>query len=309
MQAIDKSDPRRPNVQVAAAIRADILCGELQAGDQLPSQEELARIFEVARMTVSSAVRTLENEGFVTIRHGSGVFVTDRTRHPVTEESGHHPLEPVASYVYEMGFLKRTPRTGWLMLGVANPESVAEHSFRVATIGIALAALEGADVGRTTAMCVLHDSAETRISDIASVSRAYLIAARPEAVSVDQTARMPDETGTVYRELIAEFERGETPEARCAKDADKLELLATAREYEQNGYDTTEWQQTSAEALRTKSGQWLGQAIIATSPVEWWQSFTASYHEIKATAKRRGAGPKRRNSRTPEPDVICLRGE
>ena len=289
MEPINRDDPRKPNVQVAASIRADILCGELEPGVQLPSQEELARIFDVARMTVSSALRTLQDEGFLDIQPHHGVFVTDRTKHPVAD-NGHHPLEPVASYVYEMGFLKRTPRTGWLMLGVPNPESVAEHSFRAATIGIALATLEGADVGRTTAMCVLHDSAETRISDIASVSRAYLIATRPEAVSVDQTAGMPDETAAAYRELIAEFERGETLEARCAKDADKLELLATAREYERNGYDTTEWQQTSTEALRTKSGQWLGQAIIATSPVEWWQSFTASYHEIKATAKKRTTG-------------------
>lgn len=286
MEPISRDDPRKPNVQVAASIRGDILCGELEPGDQLPSQEELARIFNVARMTVSSALRTLQDEGFLDIQPHHGVFVTDRTRHPVTD-NGHHPLEPVASYIYEMGFLKRTPRTGWLMLGVPDPESVAEHSFRVATIGIALATLEGADIGRTTAMCVLHDSAETRISDIASVSRAYLIATRPEAVSLDQTAGMPDEVGAAYRELVAEFEHGETLEARCAKDADKLELLATAREYEQSGYDTDAWQRTSTEALRTKSGQWLGQAIMATSPAEWWQSFNASYHEIKATAKKR----------------------
>jgi putative hydrolases of HD superfamily len=284
MEPVDRDDPRPPSVQVAASIRADILSGDLSAGTRLPSQDELAQTLGVARMTVQSAMRTLQNEGFVTIRAGSGVYVTERTFHSVTDG---HPLEPVANMIFEMGNLKRLTRSGWAMLGVAEAETVAEHSFRAAVIGIMLASMEGAEIGRTAAMCVLHDSAESRIGDINAATRAYLTAARPEAVSVDQTAGMPEVMGDTLRGLVAEFEEGKTLEARCAKDADKLELLATAREYARHGYDTAEWQQTSAEAIRTASGQVIAQAILNTSPAEWWQPFARSYHEIKARSKRR----------------------
>src|SRR5277367_6621044 len=108
MEPVDRDDPRPPSVQVAASIRADILSGDLTAGTRLPSQDELAQTLGVARMTVQSAVRTLQEEGFVTIRAGSGVFVTERTFHSVTD--GHHPLEPVANMVFEMGNLKRLTR-------------------------------------------------------------------------------------------------------------------------------------------------------------------------------------------------------
>lgn len=285
MQPIDPDDPRKPYVQVAASIRAAILNSELVPGAQLPTGEELAQLFGVSRNTVTSAIRELRGEGFVRTRAGGGVWVQDQAILPAS--NGDHPLGPVASYAYEIGYLKRTPRTGWLLIDVPHPESVAEHSFRVSVIGIAIASLEGADVGRTTALCVLHDSAETRIGDIMMVSRPYLTAAKPEAISQQQTANMPSQVGEAYRDLVTEFEDGKTAEARCARDADKLELLATAREYELQGYDTADWQQTSIEALRTDSGKLLAQAIMHTSPVEWWKPFAHSYHELKRAAKSR----------------------
>jgi hypothetical protein len=44
-----------------------------------------------------------------------------------------------------------------------------------------LAGLEGADVGRTTALCLVRDAHETRIGDVPSVGRAYMTTAAPEA--------------------------------------------------------------------------------------------------------------------------------
>jgi putative hydrolase of HD superfamily len=38
----------------------------------------------------------------------------------------------VAAFAYEMGVLKRIRRSGWWHVGVRDPESIAEHSFRVA---------------------------------------------------------------------------------------------------------------------------------------------------------------------------------
>lgn len=288
MQAIDPDDPRRPNVKIAAAIRAAILSGELEPGQQLPSNQELARQFGVATGTVQTAVRKLSDEGFVRTRGGSGVYVRDQAAMPVPPEE-EHPLEGVATFLYEMGHLKNLPRAGWLLLGIPQPESVAEHSFRVAMTGITLAAMEGADVGRTAALCVFHDGHETRIGDVPSVGRAYISTAAPEAVTMDQTSRMPHEAAKAMQELTAEYEANETAEARLAHDADKLETLMQAIEYQDQGHDAEAWRATSLAALRTDAGRQLAQAIGATSP-QWWSAFAASYHELRASTRGHAPG-------------------
>ncbi len=285
MQPIDPEDPRRPNVQIAASIRAAILNGELEPGEQLPSGEELAKFFGVTRVTIGNAVRTLREEGFVRSKTGSGVYVRDQASLPVPGETD-HPLAGVAAFLFEMGHLKRVPRSGWLLLGVPQPETIAEHSFRVGLVGMALAAIEGADVGRTAAMCLLHDAHETRIGDVPSVGRAYVTTAAPEAVTGHQTAGMPDAAAKAFQELRAEFEAGETIEAQVARDADKLETLLQAVEYQAQGHDSSAWQETSIGALRTDAAKQLAQAINATDP-QWWSAFAASYRELRASAQGR----------------------
>jgi hypothetical protein len=59
----------------------------------------------------------------------------------------------------------------------------------------------------------------------------------------------------VMQDLKAEYEVGETVEARAAKDADKLETLLQAMDYQAQGHDTVPWQETSIDALRTDSGR------------------------------------------------------
>jgi putative hydrolases of HD superfamily len=186
--------------------------------------------------------------------------------------------------LFEMGHLKRVPRSGWLLLGIPQSETIAEHSFRVGIIGMALAAIEGADVGHTSALCLLHDAHETRIGDVPSVGRAYVTTAAPEAVSSHQTAGMPDAAAKAFQELTAEFEAGQTIEAQVARDADKLETLLQA--IEAQGHDTTAWQETSIAALRTETAKQLAQAITAADP-QWWSAIAASYRELRASAQGR----------------------
>lgn len=298
MQLLDPQDPRRPNEQIAAAIRAAILTGELKPGERLPAGKELAEYFGVQRATVANAMRKLSDEGFVRSVTGSGVYVRDQASLP-GPENGEHPLAGMAAFFFEMGYLKHMPRAGWLRLGIPQAESVAEHSFRVALIGMALAVIEGADPGHVAALCVLHDAHETRIGDVPATGRAYITTAKPEVITAHQTAGMPDDMAKMFQELTGEFEARETLAAQVAKDADKLETLMQAIEYGAQGYKTEAWKQTSIEALRTESGKQLAQAISAADPADWWASFAASYHELRAST--RGHEPKRpRRNREPE---------
>jgi len=285
MQHIDPADKRQPNVQIAASIRAAILTGELEPGAQLPPGHELAKFFGVSRMTVQTAIRTLRDEGFVRSLTGSGVYVRDQASLPNAGEDD-HPLAGIVPFLFEMGHLKQLPRSGWLLLGIPQPETVAEHSFRVGVVGIMLAALDGsADVGRTAALCLLHDAHETRIGDVPSVGRAYITTAAPEAVTAHQTAGMPDQVAKVVQDLTAEYEATETVESRLAHDADKIETLIQAIEYQAQGHDAAAWRDTSLAALRTEPGRQLAQAIGSADPHGWWSAFAASYAELRASTR------------------------
>jgi putative hydrolases of HD superfamily len=286
MQPIDPTDKRPPNVQIAASIRAAILGGELEPGAQLPAGHELAKFFGVSRMTVQTAVRTLREEGFVRSRTGSGVYVRDQASLPAPSQAD-HVLAGVAAYLFEMGHLKRLTRAGWLLLGIPQPETVAEHCFRAGAVGIALAALEGADIGRTAALCLLHDAHQTRNGDLLSVARAYVTTAMPAAVTAHQTSAMPNATAKIFQDLVAEYQAGQTLESQLARDADEIETLLQAAEYRAQGHDTQAWRETSTAALRTGSARQLAQAIGTANPHRWWSAFMTSNHQPRPSAQGR----------------------
>lgn len=176
----------------------------------------------------------------------------------------------VAGYLFEVGMLKRARRSGWWVTGIRDPESIAEHSWRTAICGMIIASSEGADPARTAMMCVLHDTPETRIGDIPHVGRAYLTAADPREVVADQTAECPPEPAEDIQDAIAEFEAGETLEARCAKDADKLECLIQAVEYQHGGADTMGgWIESSLAALKTDTARAIAEDVLKGDPMAW----------------------------------------
>ncbi len=69
---------RQPKYQtIHAALRQQILSGELTAGSQLPPQQEMAEQFGVTLMTLRQAIGALESEGLVWAARGKGTFVAD----------------------------------------------------------------------------------------------------------------------------------------------------------------------------------------------------------------------------------------
>ena len=50
-------------------------------------------------------------------------------------------MKHIINFFFELGMLKKTPRSGYQFLG-SGSESVAEHVFRVATIGFTMARLD-----------------------------------------------------------------------------------------------------------------------------------------------------------------------
>ena len=75
-------DNRRLYRQIADQIAALIGGGEYGPGQRLPPERDLAKQLGVSRPSVREALIALEVEGFVEVRMGSGVYVTDRGSGP-----------------------------------------------------------------------------------------------------------------------------------------------------------------------------------------------------------------------------------
>jgi putative hydrolase of HD superfamily len=181
-----------------------------------------------------------------------------------------HEAAGAMNFIFEAGVLKRAARTGWWFVGIKHPESIAEHSFRTALIGMMLAAMEGADPARVSMLCNLHDTQETRITDIPHIAKRYLTAVPNTAVTADQVAACPPAVADVITAAVAEYEAGETMEAVVARDADKLECLVQAVEYRHQGVDNVQrWIDSSRAALKTASAHRLADAALSGQPLAW----------------------------------------
>ncbi|WP_291417451.1 HD family hydrolase [Actinophytocola sp.] len=189
----------------------------------------------------------------------------------------------IASFAYEVGQLKRLPRAGWLLAGLSNTESVAEHSFRVAVLAYAIAHQEGANPERAAVLGLFHDLPETRIGDVPSVGKPYVRTAPAHQVATDQTTQLPPELAARIVAAIDEHEGAKSPgatlEARCSRDADKLDALLQAREYQVATGNThlQPWVTSMAEAVTTATGQALAAAAQEVDPGTWWTEFAANF--------------------------------
>lgn len=74
MTNVDPNDPRPASVQIADALRARIVSGELALGARLPSGRMLAHQYGVALMTAQAALQRLRDENRV-YSTGRGSYV------------------------------------------------------------------------------------------------------------------------------------------------------------------------------------------------------------------------------------------
>ena len=145
--------------------------------------------------------------------------------------------------------LKSLPRTGWLFAGVAQPESLADHTCLVALYALFLAeavneepAVQGLeqplDVGRVLSLALIHDLAESVLTDLPKRSTEALGAeakhAAEERILAGLLADLPG--AERYVALWREYAAASTPEARLVKDMDKLEMVVQSLRYAQRGH-------------------------------------------------------------------------
>ena len=90
---------------------------------------------------------------------------------------------------FQTGISKRLPRTGWLMHKVKNPESVAEHAFRVVVLSMALAPFLDVEQNKLIKMAIIHDLGETSTGDlVVEIGRNVNKEAKKEKEKIEEKA-------------------------------------------------------------------------------------------------------------------------
>ena len=72
--------------QIASQVKADIMSGELSAGEALPSVRAMAKSLHISILTVQKAYGCLQDDGFIEITAGKGCYVSAQNQDFYLEE-------------------------------------------------------------------------------------------------------------------------------------------------------------------------------------------------------------------------------
>jgi len=122
---LDKNSFTPIYFQIQTQLLHKIQSGQLRAGDPLPSEEELGRIFEVSRMTARHALQALKSQGFASRHKGQGTFVSQ----PRVEKDIAH----LAGFTAEMNALGMRPTSR-----ILQAETIPAEADVAARLGIPL---------------------------------------------------------------------------------------------------------------------------------------------------------------------------
>ncbi|MFH1754909.1 MAG: HD domain-containing protein [Candidatus Latescibacterota bacterium] len=180
--------------------------------------------------------------------------------------------ENIVEFIFETGVLKRVPRSGWSLLGIQNPESVADHSFRCAVIGYLLANMEQVSVHRTLLMTLFNDIHEARITDLHKMAQRYIDARPAEDASYEeQVGSLPEGMLQELSDMREEYRGQDSEESIVARDSDILECLIQAKEYYEHGHKSAALFMTKApQHLKTDSAKKLWRLAQTIDVNEWW---------------------------------------
>ena len=128
--------------------------------------------------------------------------------------------------------LQTTKRKGWVLHGVPEPESVAEHSYMVTFLTYLLADDAGVDKTKCIRMALFHDFAESVVGDITP----YDGISKKEKYDSEKKAMESISTDFGNKEMLdlwMEYAQHKTPESKFVHEIDKLEMVFQAYIYEQ----------------------------------------------------------------------------
>ncbi len=190
-------------------------------------------------------------------------------------------------FLLEVGSLKNIPRA-WQQQLSYRVQNVPEHVFRMSLVAWIIALNEGADVGKVLQMCMLHDLAESRATDIAFMHRDYV--KRDEELAANHLFNSTTLEKEAHK-LLKEYDDRTSLEAKVVKDADNIEVDFELKELAKYG-DTTaiKIQKVTRKPIRdnklyTKTAKKMWDELQKTDADDWHMVMTGRWVKNRKSAK------------------------
>ena len=146
------------------------------------------------------------------------------------------PNGDLLDLLLEVQNLDRIPRIGYLLSGVSDPESVSEHTWHVAFLVWVLSeSIPDIDRLRALEIAMVHDLAELRIGDLPRTASRYLPEGAKKAAEAAAIEEILAPLPARMRALWAEYQAGESREAKLVKACDKFQMMLKVQVYESQG--------------------------------------------------------------------------
>ena len=144
-------------------------------------------------------------------------------------------LQNIIKFLEIIGMLKRTPRIGWVDVGIYKPESVADHTFRTAFLCMLYADIKALDPLKLLRMALIHDLPEALMGDLMPSQKSAETKKREETVISQILSFVPKRQKEIYLAIWNEYQEGKTREAKVVRQLEKIEMALQAKEYEKSG--------------------------------------------------------------------------
>lgn len=146
-----------------------------------------------------------------------------------------------------------------MLRDVQNPESVADHMYRMGLMALIASDLPGVDRDKCIKMAIVHDIAEAIVGDITpSDGVPKEEKSRREREAIDHMSKLlgGGQRAEEIGQLWMEYEENVSLEAKVVKDLDKVEMILQALEYEtEQGKNLDEFFQSTAGKFQTELGK------------------------------------------------------
>ncbi|PWN33788.1 uncharacterized protein FA14DRAFT_161470 [Meira miltonrushii] len=189
-------------------------------------------------------------------------------------------MESVLEFMHTVENLKTKKRTGWYHHRIEQPESIADHMYRMAVLSMLLPD-HNLDIGKCVQLCLVHDLAEALTGDITpldKVTKEEKLRREREAIKEIVEGQLAGcKAGKRIEDLWNEYEDRKTIESKTVKDLDRFELALQSYEYEKR-YKTTDLQpfyNQSVQIMHPRIQRWI--RALAKEREEIWEDSPYKY--------------------------------
>lgn len=207
-------------------------------------------------------------------------------------------MENIINFLIEIGKLKKMPRSGWILRGLKNPETIAAHTFRMAFMAWLLGQQKKLNVNKILKISLIHDICEVYAGDTTPY-HLLLPKDKKEWKKITQKwprfskkekekffhnkynkeyralkkliSKLPLVIKKEIRNLWFDYERGLTAEGRFVRQIDRVENLLQALEY---------WQKEKKFAIEP---WWVQIEELIDDPIliKFLKSLEKKFHKTK----------------------------